>query len=461
LEVVLSEYFKQQSLSLGVTRETALDILKKADRVQKEKCDDLIVHFFLKRETQTDSYLLLMAQVKNNALHPDIVLRVLPDLFSNILALEPVMILQLLAQKFGMVLRIGRRLGRFYYKENVVLGQKQDLVRLVQIVDETGHDCLGSFYVKIVETASGCVARCAFVFCIDKSKYNHWLASRPPKEKPADPTYRPITRIIPIERVRIVETSCIDESNRKERFYNIQLRLAIEIITAIMGDAWYRKVYESLPKVSGKKHPRLLKHYIRVIGLGHFLNQLWRENDSNNLSDKVEELRGSSFEHTYFELKIASHFDRRGFDVKFLRREEQLKTPDFQVTSADGYAFVECKRKSVSGLKIDSDIEKAALQIEEFGGPGLIFIELLERLDPRSVEKIIVRAATLLAGKNRVSMCIFTNEELRDEVDTYAVATQAWPTAVSGIRLSESIRIAALFQDPLDWFPLGSDIPSR
>jgi hypothetical protein len=469
LKVLFSDGFDRQSLSLGVDRERVLDLLKKASVVQEEKFNGLVVRLFLEKETRADSHLLLIAQLKDNALHPEVILRVHADLHRNIMALEPVMVLQLLAQKFGMVLRIGSRLARFYYREEIALTRQEDSSRLVQIVDDTGHDCFASYYVRPIETNSESVASCALAFCIDKVLYDNWLANPSSKKRLEEPLYRPITRIIPLQRVMELRSSCMSEPTRGDRFYKTELRLAIEIIVKLLGDAWYRNVCGILPKVAGQEDPRLLHWYVRIIGLGHFLNQLWRADDSNNLSDKIDELRGASFEHTYFELKIAAHFDRKGFDVVFVKRKkinvqgrsEWLKTPDFQVNSKDGYSFVECKRKSALGLAIDNDVEDAASQIQEYGGPGLILVELQEKLDQESVRKLLERAETLLEGKNKVSMLVFADEELRDEGDTYAVATHAYPIQMTQAGPPETIRRAALFQEPVDWLPLSRDLTSE
>jgi hypothetical protein len=127
LKVLFSDGFDRQSLSLGVDRERVLDLLKKASVVQEEKFNGLVVRLFLEKETRADSHLLLIAQLKDNALHPEVILRVHADLHRNIMALEPVMVLQLLAQKFGMVLRIGSRLARFYYREEIALTSARGL----------------------------------------------------------------------------------------------------------------------------------------------------------------------------------------------------------------------------------------------------------------------------------------------------------------------------------------------
>jgi hypothetical protein len=282
-----------------------------------------------------------------------------------------------------------------------------------------------------------------------------------------DPSHRPITRIVPLRRALEVRRSCMSEPTSHDRFYKTELRLAIEIIVKLLGDSWYRRVYESLPQVAGQEDPRLLHWYVRIIGLGHFLNQLWRADDSNNLSDKIDELRGTSFEHTYFELKIAAQFDRDGFDVVFVKRKKVsvlgkdtwLKTPDLQLTAKDGYAFVECKRKSATGLSIDNEVDDAASQIQEYGGPGVIIVELQEKLNQESVRKMHERAKTLLEGKNKVSMLVFTGEELRDEGDTSMVATHAFPIQITEGQPPQTIRRAAFFQEPHEWLPLSTDLP--
>ena len=38
------------------------------------------------------------------------------------------------------------------------------------------------------------------------------------------------------------------------------------LLVKLVGDAWYRKVCEGLPKVFGEEDPRLLNHYRRVVG---------------------------------------------------------------------------------------------------------------------------------------------------------------------------------------------------
>jgi hypothetical protein len=189
LEVLFSDGFDRQSLALGIGREKILALVERA-RFQEVTFGDLIVRLIIDKEGQIDSYLLLIAQVKPTSIHPDVIFRVHSDLYPNIMMLEPIMVLQLLAQRFGMILQIGNRLARFYYQEGIALATQDDLTSAVRIIDETGHDFFCSFYMKLVEAGSKRTANCALAFCIDKVFYNDWLASPGATRRLEDPSHR-------------------------------------------------------------------------------------------------------------------------------------------------------------------------------------------------------------------------------------------------------------------------------
>lgn len=199
------------------------------------------------------------------------------------------------------------------------------------------------------------------------------------------------------------------------------------------------------------------EHYIRVIQLGIYLNQLWRSDNGNRLSDKIKELRQYSFHHTYYELKMAAYFARRKHGVSFIPREAGLQTPDFRIDSIDGFAFAECKRKDSESLQIDSDVEKAALQLEDYGGPGVIFVELLKDVDKQTAEEMLDRGKQLLQGMRSICLLILTHEVFREEMGTIALGSRAWGVKINDARmpLPSSIEKAAYFQDPVSWMPLG------
>lgn len=481
MDLIFSDLYDRESQELRISREATMNALNNPDKTQEERYDDLVLRLFLKKENQRDSYLLVLTQIKDNKLHPLLPFRILQDFFPNIEVLEPLMILELLAHRHGLVIGIGRRLGRFVYQEDIPLREGKG--EIIQIRNPDSHPFIQSTFVKIIKTPSGYVAKCALAFCIDKTTYRSWLSSKPQKEIEFKVTALSITRIIPLESVRQIIKDAMREKDTKKRFNIIELGLALQIIRRVMGNDWYQKVlrqFQPGTKISNIEYRCLVKsdnvhplseilwsgrpeNYIRVVSLALYFNQLWREDDSNNLSEKIKELRQYSFAHTYYELKISAFFDRRGFPVTFIKREKDLQTPDFRINSRMGFAFGECKRKDVPSLQINGDVEKAALQIESYGGPGIIFIEVLPKINDKSAKDILDRASLLLAERKKVSLFILTNEEQRNEFDMCVLGTNVWGIENSNAqsRLPETIKKAAFFQDPIAWLPLSQTLPKE
>jgi hypothetical protein len=472
---VFSSDFYEENQELGLTREETMEILNNPDKMQEERYDDLALRLFLKKENRGDSYALILGQVRNNELHLLLPLRVPLDLFPNIGLLEPLMVLVLIVQGCGLTLRIGRRLGKFIFQEEVPLSL--DGSDLVKIANPYNHPFILHVSVKVVETPNGPVARCALAFCIDKRVYRSWLSSKPqiiPSPRPSKDL--PITRIIRPESVNQVVDRWASEKDSKKRFNLIEMSLALQIIRKVMGENWYRKVfrrYSPGTEISDKEYKRLVKsssvhplsealwsgqprNYLRIISLATFINQLWRDDDTNNLSEKIRELRQYSFIHAYYELKIAASLDRV-FPITFIKREKGLRTPDFRVDSDDGFAFCECKRKEAPGFHIDSAINDAASQIESYGGSGIIFLEVLPEVDSAEAKTMLDRASVLLENRPAASMLVLTSEEFTEVFDAVSFDTNYWGMVNKKARfkLPEMIRKAVAFQDPIMWFPLS------
>jgi len=480
LDWVSTQLYEQHSREFGVSRETTTTCLDGPDKVQDVTYSGLELRLFLGKEKDRDSHLLILAQIKDGKLHLLLPFRVPRSLFPNIQVLEPLMILELLAQEYGYVLGIGDRLGRFIYQQEVPIPKGvQDipsLSQLVRILNPNNHDCVESIFIS----PRGNVAKCALAFCLDKTLYTSGLACGIWSRVSVSRSSRPITRIIGPDLVRRTVGETVNKVGTEDIFNIIELRLALLVTRELMGNQWYETVMREFPKaakISDKDYQRIVKsqevhplsealwsgkpeNYIRLISFAHYLNQLWRKDDSNKLSEKTKELKQYSFMHAYYELKVAAFFDKKGFGVSFIKKEKDLRTADFRIDSVDGFAFGECKRKDATSLQIDSDVEEAALQIQEYGWPGIIFLEVLPKVDDASAKGMLDRGSMLLEGKNRVSLLIVTNEQLREEIGTWMLGTKVWgienETALT--RLPVAIRNAALFQDPIRWLPLSQTV---
>jgi hypothetical protein len=459
-----------QAKELTVNNAFALSIINSYDKTQEISYEGLVLRLFIKKESAI-SHILILAQVELDELKLLLPFRIRCDLFPNIEVLEPLRVLELFAQNYGLVVSIGPRFGRFLYQERIRIQDSQ--TRIVSIRNPGDHDFLNSIFVKVEDTPSGRVAVCALVFCIDKHLYRRWLSSAL-QEKTREIQPLPVARIIGEDVVKKIIALNSAETEPGKRFNLTELDLALETIKTVMGHEWYDTVLKQYPDTQTRTYQKFVKssavhplsqvlwsgqpeHYIRVIQLGIYLNQLWRSDNSNRLLDKIKELRQYSFHHTYYELKMAAQFDERMPNVSFIPREADLQTPDFRIDSTDGFAFAECKRKDSESLQIDGDLEKAASQLEEYGGPGIIFIEVLKEIDDETAHKMLDRGKELLQGTRNICLLFLTHEVFLKEMGTIALSCR-----INGIKINEasvtlpsSIEKAAHFDAPVSWMPLS------
>lgn len=481
MNVIFTELYDRERKELGITKKESLNVILHPDNIQEEIIDDLILRFYLKTESHGNSILLIQTRVLADKLFLDLPLRILSDLFPNLEVLEPLMILQLMAQEFGLYMKIGSKVGKFIYKEEIPIIKEGG--EIIQIRNPENHSFLQSIFIKKILNQDNVVVKCALAFCIDKTHYINWLSS---EHKITPPIKRldvmNVTRIIPLDVVKGIIEYSIKYEDEKKRFNIVELALSLQIIRKIMGNQWYRNVLKQFvpgEKITNREYRRLVrsnsihplsealwsgdpKQYFRIIALAQFLNQLWRFDNSNNFQEKIKELQRYSFIHTYYELKIASYFNRRGFSVTFIKRRKDEKTPEFRIDSSDGYAFCECKRKDSPTIEIDNLLEDAASQIESYGGPGIIFVEIPTQLDKRSVNDVRERAIELLTYNRKVALFILTHEYFSEEFEIITGGTKVYGVFndKAHFSLPEKIKKVALFQEPIAWYPLSQTISS-
>lgn len=156
---------------------------------------------------------------------------------------------------------------------------------------------------------------CVLALCIDTTRYNAWKKGR-------EENYLKEARKI------IEENKTIDEKGK--RFNLNELGIALLIIRRFLGKNWYYKVlkHHNSESISNSEYKKFVKSeqvhpltkalwsgepskYTQVINLGYFLQRLWKNNDSTNLSIKIDDLQRYNFRKTYFELKVAAYFDKK------------------------------------------------------------------------------------------------------------------------------------------------------
>lgn len=436
-----TDLFKDQSRGkFGITREEVEKALENPDKreiLNLEQIENRLIGepisvpfvptFYLNKEEK--GYLLIATRIEGEIRHIDYVLKVFPEFFEeNIENLGPIAILKRLASAFGLEIEVGKKSGKVISEALIPFDEASR--EMVNIKNPKNHSFVNSFYIRPDRKRRKII--CALAFCIDTTRYNAWKRGR--------------------EENYLREAREIIEENKKisdvgKRFNLNELEISLLIIREFLGSESYCKVlkkHQSKP-VEDEKYQKIVKSdeihplsknlwsgspedYIRVINLGRFLFDLWKKDDSNKLSNKVDELKKCDFPKTYFELKTACYFERKGLKIEFISREKGRKTPDFRIISKEGVCAVECKKQDpVRSFDLENHMTKAASQLKEYyeynGDSGIIFIELNDI--PPNPESIQEQIDTYLEGKEWVNCVVITVEKYVKEGEFVELKTKA------------------------------------
>lgn len=427
--------------------------------------DEFKVFFYLKHMVKMEAkpYLLIATrELKEGTTFVDFALKIYPDFIDRIDELQPIEILKKLADKFGLMMRISNQYSKFIFEELIPLKVDFNQTNIVSIENPKNHSFVQSIFVKIDKSKS--VIICALAFCIDSSRYATLLNARERKL---------------IEKYEVEEIIRRNEQIKDygKRFNLIELDISLRIIHRVMGKNWYEKVLKQFApgtKIKNREYKRLVRsedvhplsealwsglpeNYIRVISLAHYLEKLWRPDDSNNIFEKIKELRQFGFEKTYFELKCASYYKRKDCQVEFIKTKD-AKTPEFKIISNGESAVVECKKKSKGSSDVRDNLYKASSQIEEYGELGIIFIELSQdhQIDIKSLQNEV---DFHLRDKEKVSSVVFVQELTIQDGDFIRLRTiaqefknpngQALPATIASVTSNLNIPECIPFQELL------------
>jgi hypothetical protein len=162
---------------LGIREEYVRQAIRSPDALTEAKQDDLDWMFFGKKRIRGKEELYLIVCVGHEG--GDYVVYsafpVRPDLVAETGSLDPLVLLQGLAQRFGLSIRIGSLLGKFIMQATVPV-MTDDPAKLVEIRNPLNHSFAQAMCVRIRQTGDGkLLADIALAYCIDVNTYTAWL----------------------------------------------------------------------------------------------------------------------------------------------------------------------------------------------------------------------------------------------------------------------------------------------
>ena len=146
------------------------------DRTDTVWQGDLALRVHLKRvePSQPLYYLIVIEQVQGEERQLNIALKVFPDLCSDFGSKSPLEILEAIANRFGVVVRIGRKQATFFLEESVPVAGPGDIEVLGETTERARRNRIPQIYCRIDE-GPPMMANCALGFCVDVAKYKAWL----------------------------------------------------------------------------------------------------------------------------------------------------------------------------------------------------------------------------------------------------------------------------------------------
>jgi len=182
MKIIFTDLFKKKCRDkFQITEYQVQQVITSPDEQQVANFEDLSLRFFIKRilEPQGQHYLLLICtHLEGSNLIVDLAFRILPELVEEVKTLNPIILLQQLALKFGLTIRIGQQLNKFIFRESIPIKSSVEPAKLVEILNPANHSFIQSMFIKIEQQEDIKVAHCALVFCIDEDRYLSWLMGK-------------------------------------------------------------------------------------------------------------------------------------------------------------------------------------------------------------------------------------------------------------------------------------------
>ena len=173
------EYQQELNDKLGVAPEEILDVIHKPDKIDLPTIDGLSLMFFLKRVPQMPQpyYLLVYGQFVDDQFRVHMAWKIYPSLDDRMADLQPVELLEVFAQKFGMPVSLGPVQRRFFFDETVQMPQENWRESIV-VENPDGHEYVQQIFTRADEVNGEIHLRCALGLCIDVDRYRTWMANQ-------------------------------------------------------------------------------------------------------------------------------------------------------------------------------------------------------------------------------------------------------------------------------------------
>jgi len=181
MNIVFTDLFNKECRDKFQISETQVQqAITSPDEEEAAKFDELEVRFFVKQMLQVGGKycLLVCTRWDGSNLFVDLAFRILTELTDEVKTLKPIILLQQLALKFGLTIRIGKQLNKFIFRELIPVELSGEPTKLIEVINPDNHSFTQTMFIKIEQKGDEKVANCALAYCIDSDRYLSWLTGK-------------------------------------------------------------------------------------------------------------------------------------------------------------------------------------------------------------------------------------------------------------------------------------------
>lgn len=175
MTTVYTELFQRECEGrFGITRDAVRDAIAQPDKEQRLATQGLTLIMY-SRQFGSD-YLVVNTHIQGQDLMVDLAFRLKKEMVDEAKTTLPFPLMQALALRFGLVVKVGERESKFIYNE-VIPVPNRDIKQAMRISNPENHPLVSSIWMRMLQNDLGHLAQCALVFCIDSQVYGEWLAT--------------------------------------------------------------------------------------------------------------------------------------------------------------------------------------------------------------------------------------------------------------------------------------------
>ncbi len=181
MSIIFTELFKKECRDkFQITETQVQEAIISPNEQQVAKFDELEVRFFVKQMLHAGGkyYLLVCTRWDGSNLLVDLAFRIPTELADEAKTLKPIILLQQLALKFGLTIRVGQQLNKFIFRELIPIELSNEPTKLVEVINPENRSFIQSMFIRIEQQRNEKIAHCALGYCIDSDKYLSWLIGK-------------------------------------------------------------------------------------------------------------------------------------------------------------------------------------------------------------------------------------------------------------------------------------------